>query len=121
LYLAVNYPSALGAVIFFTLAPIGVAVPMLSTIVTAVAPVAYRGVVLGIVVAISTLSGIIASLVTGLIIQVAGKDVASGFHNAYLVASALLLIAGGVFLAFARPDGEQLEEKTSRARVGLHE
>ncbi len=55
LYLAVNDPSALGAVIFFTLAPIGVAIPMLSTLITAVAPIAPRGAVLGIVVAVSTL------------------------------------------------------------------
>jgi MFS transporter, ACS family, hexuronate transporter len=106
LYLTVNDPSALGAVIWFTLAPIGAAIPMVSTIITAVTPLAQRGAVLGLVVAISTLPGIIAPSVTGLLIQAAGKNVASGFHHAYLLASLLLLIVGVVFLAFARPDDE---------------
>lgn len=120
LFLAVNVPSALGAVIFFTLAPIGVAIPILSTIISAVAPEARRGAVLGIFVAVSTLPGIIAPLVTGLIIQSAGKNVAVGFHNAYLLASLLLLVFGVAFLACARPDDEQLEEKWSRDVVRLH-
>jgi ACS family hexuronate transporter-like MFS transporter len=120
LYLAVSVPSALGAVILFTLAPIGVTVPILSTIITAVAPAAHRGAVLGTVVAASTLPGIIAPLITGLIIQSAGRDVASGFYHAYLLASLLLLIGGGVFLAFARPDDEQLEEKSLRGAAHLH-
>src|SRR5438128_1702219 len=50
LYLAVSVSSAFGSVIFFTLAPIGAAVPILSTIITAVAPAAHRGAVLGTVV-----------------------------------------------------------------------
>jgi MFS transporter, ACS family, aldohexuronate transporter len=120
LFLAVNIPSSLGAVILFTLAPIGVAVPMLSTIITAVAPAAHRGAVLGTVVAVSTLPGLIAPLVTGLIIQSAGKNVASGFYHAYLLASLLLLIVGVAFLAFARPDDEQLEEKIPRGAAHLH-
>jgi MFS transporter, ACS family, hexuronate transporter len=111
LYLAVNNPSASGSVIFFTLAPIGVGIPLVSTLITVVAPIAHRGAVLGIVVAVSTLPGIIAPLVTGLIIQAAGKDMASGFHNAYLLASLLLLLVGGAFLAFARPDEEEQKEK----------
>jgi hypothetical protein len=81
LFLAVNVPSALGAVIFFTLAPIGVAVPILSTIISVVAPEAHRGAILGIFVAVSTLPGIIAPLVKGLIIQATGKNVSVGFHN----------------------------------------
>jgi hypothetical protein len=55
-----------------------------------------------------------------LIIQSAGRNIASGFYHAYLLASLLLLIAGGVFLAFARPDDEQLEEKTRRTAARLH-
>jgi MFS family permease len=120
LFLAVNIPSSLGAVILFTLAPIGAAVPMVSTIITEVAPEAHRGAVLGTVVAIATLPGIIAPLVTGLIIQSTGKNVASGFYNAYLLASLLLLIVGGVFLACARPDDEQLAEKIPGAAAHVH-
>jgi MFS transporter, ACS family, hexuronate transporter len=120
LYLAVSVPSALGAVFFFTIALFGVTFPMVSTIITAVAPEAHRGAVLGIVVAIFTLPGIIAPLVTGLIIQAAGKNVAVGFHNAYLLASLLLLVFGVAFLAFARPDSEQIEEQR-RGVVLLHE
>jgi MFS transporter, ACS family, hexuronate transporter len=73
LFLAVSVPSALGAVFFFTLVFIGVPIPILSTIISAVAPAVHRGAVLGIVVAVSTLPGIIAPLVTGLLIQATGK------------------------------------------------
>ena len=120
LYVAVNVPSALGSVIFFTLAPIGVTVPILSTIITVVTPAAHRGAVLGTVVAVATLPGFIAPLVTGLIIQSAGKNVVFGFHNAYLLASLLLLIVGVFFMACARPDDEQLEEKSRRVAARLH-
>ena len=85
LYLAVSVPSALGAVIFFTLVFIGAPIPILLTIISTVAPAAHRGAVLGIVVAIFTLPGIIAPLVTGLLIQSSGKNVVAGFHNAYLL------------------------------------
>lgn len=121
LFLAVNVSSALGSVIFFTLALFGVAIPMVSTIISVVAPEAHRGAVLGIVVAIFTLPGIIAPLVTGLIIQAAGKNVAVGFHNAYLLASLLLLVFGVAFLAFARPDDQHLGEKGSIHVVLSHE
>ena len=119
LYLAVSVPSAPGSVLFFTLAFIGVAVPILSTIITAVTPVAHRGAVLGTVVAVSTLSGFISPLVTGLITQAAGKNVASGLYHSYQLASLLLLIGGVTFLAFARPD-EQLAEKFSRTTAQIY-
>ncbi|HEY6409276.1 MAG TPA: hypothetical protein VIY29_17585 [Ktedonobacteraceae bacterium] len=80
-------------------------------IITAVAPAAHRGAVLGSVVAIFTLPGIIAPLVTGSLIQAAGKNVAVGFHNAYLLTSLLLMMVGVVFLVGVRPDDEQLEEQ----------
>jgi MFS family permease len=111
LYLAVSVPSALGAVIFFTLVFIGVPIPILSTIISKVAPAAHRGAVLGVVVAIFILPGIIAPLVTGLIIQAAGKNVEVGFHNAYLLTSLLLMMVGIVFLVGVRPDDKQLEEQ----------
>ena len=116
LYLAVSVPSASGSVIFFTLALIGVTVPVLSTIITAVTPAAHRGAVLGTFVAVSTLPGLIAPLFTGLIIQSAGRNIASGFYYAYLLASLLLLIGGIAFLAFVRPDDEQLVEKIPEAQ-----
>jgi len=116
LYLAVSVPSALGSVIFFTLALIGVTVPILSTIITAVAPVAHRGAILGTFVAVSTLPGLLAPLFTGLIVQSAGRNVASGFYSAYLLASLLLLIGGGAFLTCARPDDKQLVEKIPEAQ-----
>ncbi len=88
---------------------------MVSTIITAVAPEAHRGAVLGVVVAVLTLPGIIAPLVTGLIIQAAGENVAARFHNAYLLVSLLLLIFCVAFLACARPDEQHLGEI-----VGIH-
>ncbi len=120
LYLAVSVPSAFGSVIFFTFALIGTTVPMLSTIITAVTPAAQRGAVLGTFVAVSTLPGLIAPLFTGLIIQSAGRNVVSGFYHAYLLASLLLLIGGVAFLAFVRPDDEQLAVKIPRAAAHLH-
>jgi len=59
--------------LLFTLAPIGVVIPIVSTIITAAAPEAHFGAVLGIVVAVLILPGIIAPLVTGLLIQSSGK------------------------------------------------
>ena len=120
LYLSVSVSSALGSVIFFTLALIGVTVPILSTIITAVAPAAHRGAVLGTVLAVATLPGIIAPLFTGLIIQSSGRNIASGFYHAYLLASLLLLIGGVAFLALARPDDEQLVEKSSGGAAHVH-
>lgn len=119
LYLAVHYPSALGAILFLTLAPLGAFVPLQLALITAVTPAAYRGTVLGIIGGVSSLSGFMASLVTGLIIQAAGKNATIGFQNAYLLASVLLLLVGGMVLVFVRPDGERLEEKTSEAEVQL--
>jgi MFS transporter, ACS family, hexuronate transporter len=114
LYLSVSVPSALSSVIFFTLALIGVTIPILSTIITLVTPTAHRGAILGTFVAVSTLPGLIAPLVIGLIIQAAGRDVASGFYHAYLLASLLLLISGIAFVACTRPDDERHREKVSR-------
>jgi MFS family permease len=111
LWLAVSVPSAPGSVIFLTLALVGASIPILSTIITEAAPEAHRGTVLGTYVAISTLPGLIAPLITGLIIQAAGRYIGSGFYFAYLVASLLLLISGIAFLAFNRPVDEQLVEK----------
>ena len=85
-----------------------------------VTPEAHRGAVLGIIVAVSTLPGIIDPLDTGLIIQSAGKNVAVGFHNAYLLASLLLLVFGVAFLACARPDNEQLAKKWDKDVMCLH-
>lgn len=120
LYLAVSVPSALGSVIFFTLALIGVTFPVLATIITAVAPAAHRGAVLGAYVVISTLPGLIAPLVTGFIIQAEGRNVASGFSHAYPLASLLLLIGGIAFLAIVRPDNQKSNEETSRTSAHVH-
>ena len=65
------------------------------------------------------LSGFISPLVTGLITQAAGKNVASGLYHSYQLASLLLLIGGVTFLAFARPD-EQLAEKFSGATAQIY-
>ncbi|HEY6411922.1 MAG TPA: MFS transporter [Ktedonobacteraceae bacterium] len=123
LYLAVSVPSTLLSVVFFTLALIGVGIPLLSTTIVAVAPSSHRGAILGVYVAVSTLPGLIAPLVTGLIIQLAGSNASSGLFYAYLLASLLLLIGAIAFLAFARPDEDQLAEQSRRmgAKVGMVE
>jgi MFS transporter, ACS family, aldohexuronate transporter len=120
LYLAVSVPSTLLSVIFFSLALIGVGIPLLSTTIVAVAPASHRGAMLGIYVAVSTLPGLIAPLVTGLIIQVAGSNASSGLFYAYLLASLLLLIGAIAFLANARPDEDQRVEQTRRMGAQVH-
>ncbi len=114
LYLAVSVPATLLSIVFFALTLIGVAIPLLSTTITAVTPAPHRGAILGIYVAVSTLPGLIAPLVTGLIIQAAGNNETSGLYGAYLLASLLLLIGGFAFLAFAKPDEEQRVEQSRR-------
>ena len=47
----------------------------------------------------------------------AGRDVASGFYLAYLLASLLLVLGGVAFLEFASPDDEPFVEKVSRGAV----
>ena len=120
LYLSVSVPSALSFVIFFTLALIGVTIPILSTIITLVTPTAHRGAIPGTFVVVSTLPGLLAPLVTGLLIQAAGRDVASGFYHTYLLASLLVLISGIAFLAFTMPDDERHVEKVSRGAAHVH-
>ena len=110
LYLAINIPSTLGAVTFFILAATaGAAIPLLGAIVLDVAPQAHRGFFQGVVVGIATLPGFIAPLVTGLMIQAAGRNAMQGLHSAYVLAALLLLVCGVVFIAFVRPEEASAE------------
>jgi MFS transporter, ACS family, hexuronate transporter len=105
LFLAISIQSTLGAVIFFILAAtVGAAIPLLGAIVIDVAPQAHRGFFQGIVVGMATLPGFIAPLVTGVIIQAAGRNAMQGLHSAYALAAVLLLVCGLVFIACVRPD-----------------
>ena len=105
LYLAINIPSTPGAVTFFILsAAAGAAIPVLAAIVLNVTPEEKRGSIQGVAVAIATLPGLLAPLVTGVMIQAAGSNAVQGLHNAYMVAALLLLVCGVVFTIFVRPD-----------------
>jgi len=114
LYLAVSIPSTLGAVTFFILAATaGAAIPLLAAIVLDVTPEENRGSVQGVVVGLSTLPGFIAPFVTGVMIQATGNQAAVGLHNAYALASLLLLAGGVAAMVFVRPD-KVMQELSSR-------
>ena len=53
---------------------------------------------------IATLPGFIAPLVTGVMIQAAGRNAMQGLHNAYVLAALLLLVSGVLFTTVVRPD-----------------
>jgi ACS family hexuronate transporter-like MFS transporter len=110
LLLAINIHSTLGSVIFFILAATaGAAIPLLGAIVLDVAPQAHRGFFQGIVVGIATLPGLIAPLVTGVMIQAAGRNAMQGLQSAYVLAAVLLLVCGVAFMAFVRPEEASVE------------
>jgi len=99
LYLAVSMPSTLEAVTLFTLAgTAGAAIPLLVAIVLDVTPQAHRGFFQGIVVALATLLGFSASLVTRVMLQAS-----LGLYNAYVLAPLLLIVGGVGLTACARP------------------
>ncbi len=105
LSLAINIPSTLGAVTFFILAATaGAAIPLLGAIVLDVAPQAHRGFFQGVVVGIATLPGFIAPLVTGVMVQAAGRNAMQGLHSAYVLAALLLLVCGVLLIACVRPE-----------------
>jgi ACS family hexuronate transporter-like MFS transporter len=105
LFLAITIPSTLGAVLFFILAATaGAAIPLLGAIVLDVAPQAHRGFFQGVVVGIATLPGFLAPLVTGVMVQTAGRNAMQGLHSAYVLAALLLLVSGVLFTTVVRPD-----------------
>lgn len=116
LYGSVIIPSTIGAVILFTLIPAAVIVPLTATIIANVTPPGGRGAAQGIQVALATLAGIVASGVTGAIIQRAGSNAALGFQNAFLVGSIIMLVLGVAFWLFVHPDKHIATQATARPK-----
>ena len=53
---------------------------------------------------IATLPGFLAPLVTGLMVQAAGRNAMQGLQSAYVLAALLLLVCGVLFTTVVRPD-----------------
>jgi MFS transporter, ACS family, hexuronate transporter len=60
-------------------------------------------------VGIATLPGFIAPLVTGVLVQAAGRNAMQGLHSAYVLAALLLLVCGVVFIAVVKPEEASVE------------
>ncbi|MFE7432189.1 MFS transporter [Streptomyces tendae] len=91
---------------------VAVAIPLHYVTAAEVVPAGQRGAVFGIVAATGTLPGLIAPFVTGRLIDTA--DTASaGYSTAFLIAAAVMLLAGASAIAAIRP------EQDAR-RLGLH-
>lgn len=88
------------------LGPMALADIILSVAVTAVSritPAAQRGVALGALTGVFALSGVLAPLVMGHVVDAAGS-VSDGYLNAYLLMAALVGTAGLVVTVFLRPE-----------------
>ncbi|MFF0852971.1 MFS transporter [Streptomyces sp. NPDC003388] len=111
------FPFADGAVVRLLLivvafGTVAVAVPLHYVTAAEVVPAAQRGAVFGIVAATGTLPGLIVPFVTGRLID-AADTASAGYTTAFLIAAAVMLLAGASAIAAIRP------ERDAR-RVGLH-
>lgn len=88
------------AVAFGTVA---VAIPLHYVTAAEVVPEARRGAVFGIVAATGTLPGLIAPFVTGRLIDTA-DTASSGYTTAFLIAAAVMLLAGTAAVIAIRPE-----------------
>ncbi|PPS90646.1 MFS transporter [Streptomyces sp. MH60] len=82
---------------------VAVAIPLHYVTVAEVVPAAQRGAVFGIVAATGTLPGLIAPFVTGHLID-AADTASSGYTTAFLIAAAVMLLAGASAIAAIRPE-----------------
>jgi len=77
--------------------------PASSAAVAQITPVAQRGAVLGVLFAFLGAAGVIAPFLTGRLIQ-AAHQAASGYHTAFLIGAALLIVSGLAVALLANPD-----------------
>ncbi|WAP60512.1 MFS transporter [Streptomyces sp. S465] len=91
---------------------VAVAIPLHYVTAAEVVPAAQRGAVFGIVAATGTLPGLIAPFVTGHLID-AADTASAGYATAFLIAAAVMLLAGASAITAIRP------EQDAR-RLGLH-
>jgi ACS family hexuronate transporter-like MFS transporter len=96
-------PSLLLAILCLSLTPIGATIPLTMALLADWAPESHRGAFLGLGVAFGTLSGLIAPVVTGQLLQHAASPIA-GFRLAYLVITLFMACCSGLCWIFVRPD-----------------
>lgn len=61
---------------------------------------------IGTFAGVSTIAGVVGPIVSGRLVQVAGKDIVQGYDNTILMVVVLSIIAGILLIAFAKPDNE---------------
>ncbi|MEF9885932.1 MFS transporter [Streptomyces sp. P9-A4] len=82
---------------------VAIAIPLHYMTVAEVVPTARRGAVFGIVAGLGTLPGLVAPLLTGHLIDAADSP-ADGYTRAFLIAAAVMLVAGALALMSIRPE-----------------
>jgi MFS family permease len=95
-------PSLLFAILCLSLTPLGSTIPLIMALLSDLAPKNHQGAFLGLGVAIGTFSGLIAPVVTGLLIQHAASPLL-GYQSAYLVTTGLIACCSGLCWVFVRP------------------
>lgn len=61
---------------------------------------------IGTFAGVSTIAGVVGPIVSGNLVQAAGKDIVQGYDNTILMVVGLSIIAGILLIAFAKPDNE---------------
>jgi MFS family permease len=95
-------PSPLLALLWLCLTPLGATFPLVAALLTDLIPSSSHGTFLGLAVAISSLAGLIAPTVRGLLIQHA-PSLSVGFQLAYLAAAGFIACSSGLCWLFVRP------------------
>jgi sugar phosphate permease len=95
-------PSPLLALLCLCLKPLGATFPLVAALLTDLIPRSSHGTFLGLAVAISSLAGLIAPTVRGLLIQHA-PSLSVGFQLAYLAAAGFIACSSGLCWLFVRP------------------
>ncbi len=95
-------PSPLLALLCLSLTPLGATFPLVAALLTDLIPSSSHGTFLGLAVALSSLAGLIAPAVTGLLIQHA-TSLSVGFQLAYLAAAGFIACCSSLCWLFVRP------------------
>ena len=103
---AARAPSLPLAILCLSLTPLGATFPLTIALLADLTPTSYQGTFLGLGVAIASLAGLIAPVVTGLLIQRATSPLV-GFQLAYLVAGCFIACCSGLCWLFVRPTSQQ--------------
>lgn len=107
-------PSALFAILCLSLTPVGATFPLTIALLTDITPTSNQGAFLGLCVAIASLAGLIAPVITGLLVQHATSPIV-GFRLAYLLATCLIACCSGLCWIFVRTplDSQQHSEESA--------